>query len=72
MMHAIPCKYYYCMYSWTFNCSVSVYPPLPETMTNDDLKREQIQFLIDNRVNPIEGLTSNYDYEKNEWKWDKK
>ncbi len=44
---------------------------MPDTITDDEKVKAQIQRMIDMRVNPIEGLTSNYDYDKNEWKWNK-
>ncbi|KAF4526407.1 hypothetical protein B566_EDAN016881 [Ephemera danica] len=44
-----------------------VYKPLPHTLTEEN-KQAQLQRMIDLRVNPIEGLTSNYDYENNRWK----
>lgn len=31
-------------------------------------RQAQLQRMIDMRVNPIDGLTSKWDYEKNEWK----
>jgi len=45
-----------------------VYGELPDTMTNEEKKKAQIERMIALRVNPIEGLTSNYDYEKGRWK----
>jgi len=45
-----------------------VYQELPETITNDELKKAQIERMIALRINPIEGFTSNYDYEKGKWK----
>jgi cytochrome c oxidase subunit 4 len=45
-----------------------VYDELPDTVNDEAKVRAQIKRLIDMRVNPIEGFTSNYDYEKNEWK----
>lgn len=47
---------------------VYVYPPLPWTMTDDDYRRKMLRRMIDLRVNPIEGLASKWDYEKEEWK----
>jgi len=44
-----------------------VYPPLPESFSDENVKK-QIQYMIDIRVNPVEGFTKDYDYEKNEWK----
>merc|ERR1712211_214347 len=45
-----------------------VYPPSPETITNEEKMKAQIDRMIAMRVNPFEGLTSNYDYDKGEWK----
>jgi len=45
-----------------------VYGELPETITNDELKKAQIKRMIALRVNPVEGFASNYDYEKGRWK----
>merc|ERR1712131_272970 len=45
-----------------------VYPPLPETITNEEKQKAQIERMIALRVNPIEGFASNYDYEKGKWK----
>ncbi|CAB3375989.1 Hypothetical predicted protein [Cloeon dipterum] len=44
-----------------------VYKPLPETFTEERIQA-QLQRMIDIRVDPIEGLTSKYDYENNRWK----
>jgi len=45
-----------------------VYDDLPITITDEARVRAQIKRMIDMRVNPIEGFTSGYDYEKNDWK----
>jgi len=45
-----------------------VYDDLPTTITDEGKVRAQIKRMIDMRVNPIEGFTSGYDYEKNDWK----
>lgn len=45
-----------------------VYGELPATITNDELKKAQIERMIALRINPIEGFASNYDYEKGKWK----
>jgi len=45
-----------------------VYNILPDTITNEEKQKAQIDRQIAIRVNPIEGLTSNYDYEKGQWK----
>nr|XP_006008802.1 PREDICTED: cytochrome c oxidase subunit 4 isoform 1, mitochondrial-like [Latimeria chalumnae] len=44
-----------------------VFPPAPHTFSEDWIAK-QTKKMIDMRVNPIEGLASNWDYEKNEWK----
>ncbi|OCT60363.1 cytochrome c oxidase subunit 4I2 S homeolog isoform X1 [Xenopus laevis] len=46
---------------------VYVYPPQPHTLA-DDWKAMQIRRMLDMRVSPIQGFSSNWDYEKNEWK----
>jgi len=45
-----------------------VYNDMPDTILNEDKQKAQIDRMIALRVNPIEGLTSNYDYEKGQWK----
>ncbi len=45
-----------------------VYPPLPSSITDEERVKAQIERMIALRVNPIEGLTSQYDYEKGRWK----
>jgi len=44
-----------------------VYPPLPDSCS---LERRQAQLkrMIDLRVDPVDGLTSKWDYENNRWK----
>ncbi|XP_059474377.1 cytochrome c oxidase subunit 4 isoform 1, mitochondrial [Neocloeon triangulifer] len=44
-----------------------VYKPLPVTF-DEDRVQAQLQRMIDLRIEPIEGLTSKYDYENNRWK----
>jgi len=44
------------------------YEELPITMTDEGHLRALIQKMIDMRVGAVDGFTSNYDYEKNEWK----
>merc|ERR1712083_448205 len=44
-----------------------VYNVLPETVTDEEKQKAQIDRMIALRVNPVEGLTSNYDYEKGQW-----
>ena len=52
-------------YLWTKNF---VYGELPDTITNEEMQKAQIERMIALRVNPVEGLTSNYDYEAGKWK----
>ena len=47
---------------------IIAYDDLPKTMTDDEHLKDQIQRMIDMRVGAVDGFTSNYDYEKNEWK----
>nr|AGG22607.1 mitochondrial cytochrome c oxidase subunit IV [Locusta migratoria]AGG22608.1 mitochondrial cytochrome c oxidase subunit IV [Locusta migratoria] len=44
-----------------------VYRPLPSTFT-EERRQAQLRRMIDLQVNPIEGLASKWDYEKNDWK----
>ncbi|XP_044129069.1 cytochrome c oxidase subunit 4 isoform 1, mitochondrial-like isoform X1 [Bufo gargarizans] len=46
---------------------VHVFPPLPHTLQEEWIQM-QIRRMLDMRVGPIEGFSSNWDYEKNEWK----
>ena len=52
-------------YIWT---KAWVIGPLPDTITDEEKVKAQIERMIAIRANPVEGLTSNYDYEKGEWK----
>ena len=52
-------------YMW---CKKYVYGAVPYTITDEEYLKATIQRLIDHRVGPIEGFTSNYDYEKGQWK----
>lgn len=45
----------------------TILPPLPDTLS-DEGKKKVVRFYIDNAVDPIEGVASKWDYEKNEWK----
>jgi hypothetical protein len=47
---------------------ISVYGEVPYTLTDEAYLKAEIQRLIDYRVGPVEGFTSNYDYEKGQWK----
>ncbi|XP_069507078.1 cytochrome c oxidase subunit 4 isoform 2, mitochondrial isoform X2 [Ambystoma mexicanum] len=46
---------------------VYVYPPRPHTLS-DEWKAMQAKRMLDMRIGPIQGFSSNWDYEKNEWK----
>eukprot|EP00088_Acartia_fossae_P051765 TRINITY_DN581_c0_g2_i3.p1 TRINITY_DN581_c0_g2~~TRINITY_DN581_c0_g2_i3.p1 ORF type:complete len:185 (-),score=73.96 TRINITY_DN581_c0_g2_i3:316-870(-) len=45
-----------------------VYGDMPDTITNDEKRKAQIERMIALRVNPVEGFASKYDYEKGKWK----
>ena len=45
-----------------------VYGELPDSITNDEKQKAQIDRMIAIRANPVEGIASNYDYEKGQWK----
>ncbi|XP_047001791.1 cytochrome c oxidase subunit 4 isoform 1, mitochondrial [Schistocerca americana] len=44
-----------------------VYKPLPSTFT-EERREAQLRRMINLQVNPVEGLASKWDYEKNDWK----
>ena len=44
-----------------------VAPPLPETMSKE-WQEAAVKYNIAIRNNPVTGIASQYDYEKNEWK----
>ncbi|XP_069807768.1 cytochrome c oxidase subunit 4 isoform 2, mitochondrial isoform X2 [Dendropsophus ebraccatus] len=46
---------------------VYVFPPLPHTL-EEDWKAMQLRRELDMRIGIIEGLSSKWDYEKNDWK----
>jgi cytochrome c oxidase subunit 4 len=52
-------------YMW---CKKFVYGEVPYTVTDEEYLKAEVKRLIDYRVGPIEGFTSNYDYEKGKWK----
>jgi len=52
------------IYMWM---KIYVYSPLPETL-NPDRMEAQLKRMIDLRANPIEGVSSQWDYEKGDWK----
>lgn len=47
--------------------SFYVYPARPRTF-DEEWKSKQAQRMIDMRMNPIDGLSSKWDYEKGQWK----
>ncbi|KAJ8969684.1 hypothetical protein NQ314_001638 [Rhamnusium bicolor] len=44
-----------------------VYYPVPDTF-DDDKRRAQLRRYIDLQANPIQGLASTWDYDKDDWK----
>ncbi|KAG9460664.1 hypothetical protein GDO78_020336 [Eleutherodactylus coqui] len=46
---------------------VHVFPPLPHTL-EEEWVAMQTRRMLDMRIGAIEGLSSKWDYEKNEWK----
>jgi len=52
------------MYLWM---KLYVYSPLPETLDQDRMEA-QLKRMIDLRANPVEGVSSKWDYEKGDWK----
>lgn len=45
----------------------AVFPKKPITLT-DEWKAQQLQRILDMKGNPVQGLASQWDYEKKEWK----
>lgn len=46
---------------------VFVYPPLPDSFS-EERQKAQLRRMIEIENNPIEGIASKWDYEKNDWK----
>ncbi|XP_041801337.1 cytochrome c oxidase subunit 4 isoform 2, mitochondrial [Chelmon rostratus] len=46
---------------------VYVYPTRPRTF-DDEWQAKQLKRMLDMRVNPIQGISSKWDYEKGQWK----
>nr|ACO15644.1 Cytochrome c oxidase subunit 4 isoform 2, mitochondrial precursor [Caligus clemensi] len=55
--------------AWLYIAAIlNCYDELPRSITDETYLKAQIERMIANRVNPVTGFTSDYDYEKNEWK----
>lgn len=63
-------------YIYTFNVGeliinvmfcVIVYSPLPDSFSEEN-QRAQFRRMLDLKMNPVEGLASRWDYEKDDWK----
>lgn len=44
-----------------------VYPERPRTF-DDEWQAKQVKRMLDMRVNPVQGFSSKWDYEKGQWK----
>lgn len=44
-----------------------VYAPLPESFKPEN-REAQLRRMLDLQINPIQGISSKWDYEKDEWK----
>lgn len=53
---------------WFMNyCLSTVYGPLPESCSPENRER-QVEYYIKMRVDPIDGISAKWDYEKDQWK----
>jgi len=60
----VACSLSLWFYAWM---KKNVFGPLPASFS-PEAKELQLKRMIDMRVNPIDGLSSHWDYEKNRWK----
>uniref|UniRef100_A0A8C9FDY2 Cytochrome c oxidase subunit 4 isoform 1, mitochondrial n=1 Tax=Pavo cristatus TaxID=9049 RepID=A0A8C9FDY2_PAVCR len=51
----------------SFGLPLAMYGPIPHTFSDEWLSM-QTKRMLDMRINPVEGISSQWDYEKNEWK----
>ncbi|KAF0287711.1 Cytochrome c oxidase subunit 4 isoform 2, mitochondrial [Amphibalanus amphitrite] len=61
----IACSLAIWVYIWM---KLFVYDKMPATITDPQRVEAQVQRMIDLRMNPVQGVASNWDYEKGQWK----